>query len=49
MRLYKTAHLLEKLNPAIWVKLGIWPNWVSSGVATEDAIVCGTARNHYAA
>ena len=31
------------LDEVIWVRPGIWPNWVSSGVATEDAIVCGSA------
>ena len=31
------------LAEVIWVRPGIWPNCSSSGVATEDAMVCGSA------
>jgi hypothetical protein len=31
------------LAEVIWVRPGIWPNCSSSGVATEDAMVFGSA------
>ena len=31
------------LAEVIWVRPGIWPNCSSSGVATDDAMVCGSA------
>jgi hypothetical protein len=30
------------LADVIWVRPGIWPNCSSSGVVTEDAMVCGS-------
>ena len=31
------------LDEVIWTMPGIWPNCSSSGVATEEAMVCGSA------
>jgi hypothetical protein len=36
------------LDEVIWTMPGICPNCSSSGVATEDAIVCGSAPGNCA-
>jgi len=36
------------LAEVICVSPGIWPNCVSSGVATEDAMVCGSVPGNWA-
>ena len=33
----------SELSDVIWVTPGIWPNWRSSGAATEDAMVSALA------
>jgi hypothetical protein len=38
----------SELDDVIWVRPGISPNCVSSGVATEAAIVCGSAPGNWA-
>ncbi len=40
--------LPSTLTDVICVRPGIWPNCVSSGVATEVAIVCGLAPGYCA-
>ena len=32
-----------ELDEVIWVRPGIWPNWRSSGLVTEDAMTSGLA------
>src|SRR5712664_4627119 len=40
-----TPSALEEVS---WVTPGIWLNCCSSGVATEDAMVCGSAPGNWA-
>ena len=33
----------DELAELIWLRLGIWPNWTSSGAVIEDVITSGLA------